>query len=86
MSSPTPRIDPQKMSPEDASRLLTRIGGRPVSKDMIRADIERGAANESRWVGQFGRLRSVAGSTAGGRRVPWRLIHETCVRANCAAC
>lgn len=43
MTVPTPRIDPQKMSPEDASRLLTRIGGRPVSEDMIRADIERGA-------------------------------------------
>ena len=43
MSAPTPRLDPQKLAIDDAARLLTRVGGRPVSKDTIHADVEHGA-------------------------------------------
>jgi hypothetical protein len=43
MSSPTPRIDPQKMAPDEAARLLSRIAGKPISETTIRSDITRGA-------------------------------------------
>lgn len=47
MSDPPSPLDPQKLAIDDAARLLTRVGGRPVSKDTIQADVERGAPNNS---------------------------------------
>ena len=43
MSDPSPRLDPQKLSPTDASRLLSRVSGRSVSEATIQADIANGA-------------------------------------------
>ena len=43
MSAPTPRLDPQKLSPTDAARLLSRVGGRPVAESTIEADVAAGA-------------------------------------------
>ncbi|XHC26977.1 hypothetical protein ABWH91_06595 [Phycisphaerales bacterium ac7] len=33
------RLNPAAMSPADAARVLTRVGGSPVTEDMLRADI-----------------------------------------------
>lgn len=38
-----PRLDPAALSVADAARVLTRLGGKPVTEDMLRADIEAGA-------------------------------------------
>ena len=43
MSAPTPRLDPQKLSPTDAARLLSRVGGRPVAESTIEADVAAGS-------------------------------------------
>ena len=43
MSTPAPRLDPQKLSPTDAARLLSRVGGRPVAESTIEADVAAGA-------------------------------------------
>jgi hypothetical protein len=43
MSDPSPRLDPQKLSTEDASRLLSRVSGRRVAETTIEADIAAGA-------------------------------------------
>ena len=37
------RLNPAAMSPTDAARVLTRVGGSPVTEDMLRADIAAGA-------------------------------------------
>lgn len=37
------RLNPGAMSPADAARVLTRVGGSPVTEDMLRADIDAGA-------------------------------------------
>ncbi len=37
------RLNPAAMSPADAARVLTRVGGSPVTEDMLRADIDAGA-------------------------------------------
>lgn len=37
------RLNPVAMSPADAARVLTRVGGSPVTEDMLRADIDAGA-------------------------------------------
>lgn len=37
------RLDPAALSVADAARVLTRLGGKPVAEDMLRADIEAGA-------------------------------------------
>ena len=37
------RLNPAAMSPTDAARVLTRVGGSPVTEDMLRADIDAGA-------------------------------------------
>lgn len=41
--SPRPVLDPQALSLEDAARLLSRAGGRPVTLDVLQADIDAGA-------------------------------------------
>ena len=43
MSDPTPRLDPQKLSTDDASRLLSRVSGRRVDESTIEADVDAGA-------------------------------------------
>ena len=37
------RLNPAAMSPADAARVLTRVGGSPVTEAMLRADIDAGA-------------------------------------------
>ena len=37
------RLNPAAMSAADAARVLTRIGGSPVTEAMLRADIDAGA-------------------------------------------
>lgn len=37
------RLNPSAMSPADAARVLTRLGGSPVTEAMLRADIDAGA-------------------------------------------
>lgn len=39
MSAPTPRLDPQKLSPTDAALLLSRVGGRRVQDTTIETDV-----------------------------------------------
>ena len=43
MSAPTPRLDPQKLSPADAARLMSRVSGRHVAESTIEADVTAGA-------------------------------------------
>jgi hypothetical protein len=43
MNDPTPRLDPQKLSTEDAARLLSRVGGKRVEESTIEADVAAGA-------------------------------------------
>ncbi len=43
MSTPTPRLDPQKLSPKDAARLLSKVGGKVVAESTIAADVANGA-------------------------------------------
>ena len=43
MNDPTPRLDPQKLSPGDAARLMTRVSGRHVAESTIDADVAAGA-------------------------------------------
>ena len=43
MIAPTPRLDPQKLSPEDAARLLSKVGGILVAESTIVADMAAGA-------------------------------------------
>lgn len=40
---PAPRLNPAALGVADAARVLTRIGGSPVTEAMIRADVEDGA-------------------------------------------
>ena len=37
------RLNPAALPVTDAARVLTRLGGKPVTEDMIRADIDAGA-------------------------------------------
>jgi hypothetical protein len=37
------RLNPGALSVADASRVLSRLGGKPVTEDMLRADIDAGA-------------------------------------------
>ena len=37
------RLNPAAMSPADAARVLTHVGGSPVTEAMLRADIHAGA-------------------------------------------
>ncbi|QOJ01216.1 MAG: hypothetical protein HRU70_12230 [Phycisphaeraceae bacterium] len=37
------RLNPAAMPVADAARVLTRLGGKPVTEAMIRADIDEGA-------------------------------------------
>ena len=37
------RLNPAALGVADAARVLTRIGGKPVTEEMLRADIEAGA-------------------------------------------
>ena len=37
------RLNPAAMPVEDAARVLTRLGGKPVTEAMLRADIDAGA-------------------------------------------
>ena len=43
MSAPTPRLDPQKLTPADAARLLSKVGGKVVAESTIAADVASGA-------------------------------------------
>ncbi|HEY1067808.1 MAG TPA: hypothetical protein VGE52_16920 [Pirellulales bacterium] len=38
-----PAINPQALPLPDAARLLAKVGGRPVSEELIRADVAAGA-------------------------------------------
>ena len=38
-----PRLNPAAMPVEDAARVLTRLGGKPVTEAMLRVDIDAGA-------------------------------------------
>jgi len=40
---PVGPLSPQALSLEDVARILTASGGRPVTVEMIRADIDEGA-------------------------------------------
>ena len=37
------RLNPGALSVADAARVLTRLGGKPVTEEMLRADIDAGA-------------------------------------------
>ena len=37
------RLNPGALPVADAARVLTRLGGKPVSEEMLRADIDAGA-------------------------------------------
>jgi hypothetical protein len=37
------RLNPAALGVADAARVLTRMGGKPVSEEMLRADINAGA-------------------------------------------
>jgi len=37
------RLNPAALAVPDAARVLSRLGGRPVTEDMLEADIEQGA-------------------------------------------
>lgn len=37
------RLNPAALPPADAARVLTRLGGKPVTEDVLRADIDAGA-------------------------------------------
>ena len=39
----TSRLSPAALGVADAARVLTRIGGKPVTDEMLRADIDAGA-------------------------------------------
>jgi len=39
----TARLQPTAVSVEDAARILTASGGRPVTREMIEADVQDGA-------------------------------------------
>ena len=38
-----PGLNPAALSVEDAAKVLSRMGGKPVTADMLEADIEAGA-------------------------------------------
>lgn len=38
-----PRLNPASLAIADAARVLTRLGGKPVTEAMLRADIDTGA-------------------------------------------
>ena len=42
-SSPKPGLNPAALSIEDAAKVLSRMGGKPVTADMLQADIDAGA-------------------------------------------
>ena len=37
------RLNPAALGVADAARVLTRIGGKPITEEMLRADIDAGA-------------------------------------------
>ena len=39
----TSRLNPAALGVADAARVLTRMGGKPVTEEMLRADIDAGA-------------------------------------------
>ncbi len=39
----TSRLSPAALGVTDAARVLTRMGGKPVTEEMLRADIDAGA-------------------------------------------
>jgi hypothetical protein len=39
----TPAINPSALSPATLARLLTRVGGQPVTEEMMEADVMAGA-------------------------------------------
>ena len=41
--SPNPAVNPLALALGDAAKLLTRVGGRPISEEMLRADVAAGA-------------------------------------------
>ncbi len=43
MGGSTTRLDPAAMSPGDAARLLTKVGGHEITVEMMDADIAAGA-------------------------------------------
>jgi hypothetical protein len=40
---PTQQLSPTSLTPADVARLLTKVGGQPVSVDSIEADLAAGA-------------------------------------------
>ena len=43
----TSRLSPAALGVADAARVLTRMGGKPVTEEMLRADIDAGAPTNS---------------------------------------
>ena len=43
----TPSLNPNALTPADAARLLTKVGGPPVPLEMIQADLAAGAPMNS---------------------------------------
>lgn len=41
--APKPQLNPAAMPLRDAARLLAKVGGQPVSEEMLRGDIDAGA-------------------------------------------
>ncbi|MEQ9616646.1 MAG: hypothetical protein RLN60_01285 [Phycisphaerales bacterium] len=64
-------LNPAALSIADASRVLTRVGGAPITEAMLRADIDTGAPTNgdgtlnlvhyAAWL-----VREMAGNTSGG--------------------
>ena len=48
------RLNPAAMSPADAARVLMRVGGSPVTEDMLLADIDAGAPTNAVLWGLYG--------------------------------
>ncbi|MCC7388531.1 MAG: hypothetical protein IT431_07150 [Phycisphaerales bacterium] len=38
-----PRLNPGALSAEDAAQVLSRVGGRPITREMLDADLDAGA-------------------------------------------
>ena len=43
---PDEKLNPLRLAPADAARLLSKAGGQPVSEEDVRAAIERGAPTD----------------------------------------
>ncbi|HXH21716.1 MAG TPA: hypothetical protein VNN10_06785 [Dehalococcoidia bacterium] len=42
-ATPAAGLNPNALTPTNAARLLTKVGGQPVTPEMLQADLEAGA-------------------------------------------